>query len=70
MTDSILILPTNEHHVWLLEVCDAHIIGGHDVEEGEEHYGEQGGHGQGDALRHPEHCHHQDQEGALNTIIN
>ena len=56
---------TNEHHVWLLEVGDADIVGCHDIAEGEEHDGEEGGDGEGDALRHPVHRHQQDQKRTL-----
>ena len=54
-TGLILWLVTYEHHVGLLEVGDADLLGGHDLQEGEEHHGQQGGHWQGDALRHPVH---------------
>ena len=61
----VMFVFTDEHHVWLLEVCDADVVGVHDAEEGEQHDGEEGGDGEGDALCHPVHRHQEDQERAL-----
>ena len=46
---------TYEHHVGLLEVGDADLLGGHDLQERQEHHGEEGCHWEGDTLRHPVH---------------
>ena len=49
------LLVTYKHHVGLLEVSDADLLGGHDLQEGQQYHRQQGRHWQGYTLCHPVH---------------